>query len=101
SFRVDGMTAEEMAEYKAQAEAELAAAEEEAARKAAEEAARKKVYIVNAGANIRSGPDSSYSKIHYAYKGDSFPLLGEEGNWYKIDVNGQTGYVSKGLCEVR
>ena len=101
SFRVDGMTAEEMAEYKAQAEAELAAAEEEAARKAAEEAARKKVYIVNAGANIRSGPDAGTAKVKTALKGDRFPLLGEENNWYKIDVNGQTGYVSKGLCEVR
>ena len=113
SFRVDGMTADEMTAHKAQAEADLAVAiaaqeeaerlaQEEAARKAAEEAARKRVYITaSGGCNIRSGPDASYAKISYGYTGDSFPYLGTEGNWHKIEVNGQTGYVSKGMCEVR
>jgi len=113
SFRVDGMTADEMGAHKAQAEADLAVAiaaqeeaerlaQEEAARKAAEEATRKRVYITaSGGCNIRSGPDTSYAKISYGYNGDSFPYLGTEGNWHKIEVNGQTGYVSKGMCEVR
>lgn len=102
SFRVDGMTAEEMDEYKAQKEGELAAAIAEAERIAAEEAARQRVYITAAnGANIRSGPDASHSRVAYGSQGDSFPFLGEENGWYKIDVNGQTGYVSKGLGEVK
>ena len=98
SFRVDGMSAGEMAAYKAQAEVEL-----EAAIAAAEEAAAAQQYVVikNTSANIRSGPDTSYGRIATAVKGDRFPLLGEEGTWYKIDVNGQTGYVSKGLCELK
>lgn len=111
SFRVDGITAEEMAEYKAQAEAELAAIfapavqapDTEAAAEetpAEEDAAQKYVVITNSSANIRSGPDAGTAKVKTGLKGDRFPLLGEENNWYKIDVDGKTAYVSKGLTTV-
>ena len=59
------------------------------------------ITIINSSANIRSGPDASYSKVKTAVKGDTFPLLGEENGWYMIDVNGTTGYVSKKLCEIQ
>ncbi|MBQ4074865.1 MAG: SH3 domain-containing protein [Clostridia bacterium] len=111
SFQVDGMTAEEMAEYKAQAEAELAAIfatsvqapDTEAAAEetpAEEDTAQKYVVITNSSANIRSGPDAGTAKVKTGLKGDRFPLLGEENNWYKIDVDGKTAYVSKGLTTV-
>lgn len=93
SFRIDGVSDEEMA---ADAEAARIAAEEAAAKAAAQ----KYIVIKNSTANIRSGPSSDYDRITTAYKGDTFPLLGEEGTWYKIEVNGQTAYVSKGLCEI-
>lgn len=63
--------------------------------------AEKQVIITNSSANIRSGPDGSAAKLTTARQGDTFPLLGEEGNWYKIDVNGQTGYVTKNLSKVQ
>lgn len=90
SFRVDGVPEEDMA------------ADTEAARAAAEEAAAQKYIVIKNGtANIRSGPGSDHDRITTAKQGDTFPLLGEEGTWYMIEVNGQTAYVSKGLCEIK
>ena len=63
--------------------------------------ADKYVIITNSSANIRSGPDGSATKIKTAMKGETFPLIGEEGNWYMIDVNGQTGYVTKSLSAIK
>ena len=94
TFRIDGVTEEEMA---ADAEAARIAAEEAAARAAAQ----KYIVIKNGTANIRTGPSSDYDRITTAKKGDVFPLMGEEGTWYMIEVNGQTAYVSKGLCEIK
>lgn len=94
SFRIDGVTEEEMA---ADAEAARIAAEEAAAKAATQ----KYIVIKNGTANIRSGPSSDYDRITTAKQGDVFPLMGEEGTWYMIEVNGQTAYVSKGLCEIK
>lgn len=85
SFRLDGVSEEQMA---ADAAANAASVQQY-------------VIITNTSVNLRSGPDASYTKIGVAYEGDSFPLLGESGNWYMIDVNGQTGYVSKNLSTVK
>lgn len=83
-------------------EAADADADAEAARIAAEQAAAQKyVVITNSSANIRSGPDGSAAKIITARQGDTFPLIREEGNWYVIDVNGQTGYVTKSLSAIQ
>lgn len=90
SFRIDGVTEEQMA------------ADAEAARIAAEQAAMQKyVVITNSSANIRSGPGGDYDKVTTARQGDTFPLIGEDGNWYIIDVNGQTGYVTKSLSAIQ
>lgn len=94
SFLLDGVTEEQMA---ADAEAARIAAEEAAAKAAAQ----KYIVITGDSANIRSGPGSDHSKVTTARKGDTFPLLGQEGTWYKIDVNGQIGYVAQGLCKVK
>lgn len=59
------------------------------------------VVITGDSANIRTGPSTDYQKIHTGLKGDEFPYLGESGNWYMIDVNGQTGYVSMGLSDIK
>lgn len=59
------------------------------------------VIITNSSANIRSGPDGSAAKLITAKQGDTFPLIGEDGNWYIIDVNGQTGYVTKSLSAIQ
>lgn len=44
---------------------------------------------------VRSGPGKSYSEIGKATPGDKYKYLGEEGEWFKIDFNGQEGWVSK------
>lgn len=59
------------------------------------------IVITNGTANIRAKADSKSDRITTAKKGDTFLLLGEEGTWYKIEINGQTAYVSQGLCEIR
>lgn len=59
------------------------------------------VVITNSSANVRSGPGGDYAKVTTARQGDTFPLIGEEGSWYIIDVNGQTGYVTKSLSAIQ
>ena len=81
-------------------EAEEAPAAEETS--AAEEAAPTQFIVITGdSANIRSGPGSDHSKVATARKGDTFPMLGQEGTWYKIEVNGQEAYVAQGLCKVK
>lgn len=59
------------------------------------------VIITNSNANIRSGPDGSAPRLGNAVYGEVFPYLGESGNWYMIDVCGQTGYVVKELSALQ
>lgn len=44
--------------------------------------------------NVRSGPGTSYSIITSMKKGQSAVKTGVSGSWYKVSVNGKTGYVS-------
>lgn len=59
------------------------------------------VTITGNGVNIRKGATTDAPVLTKGNKGDTFPYLGESGAWYKIDVNGQTGYVSMGLAEIK
>lgn len=43
---------------------------------------------------VRSGPGISHSEIGRATPGDKYTYLGKQGDWFKIDFNGQTGWVS-------
>ena len=36
--------------------------------------------------NVRSGPGTNYSKIGRVYSGESYPLLQEQDQWYKIRI---------------
>lgn len=45
--------------------------------------------------NIRSGPGTNYSVIGGCVSGTTVSLIGENGNWYNISVNGVVGYMSK------
>ncbi|HWR22573.1 MAG TPA: SH3 domain-containing protein [Feifaniaceae bacterium] len=45
-------------------------------------------------ANFRSGPGSSFPVIAELEAGTPLKLLSAEGNWYKAEANGLTGYVS-------
>lgn len=55
----------------------------------------KKYAIVTASAlNVRSGPSTKNHKVGLVVKGTKLTVLGQSGDWYKIEYKGITGYVS-------
>ena len=50
--------------------------------------------------NVRSGPGTGYSRIGSLANGATVTILGSSGNWYQINYNGRTGYVSKDYVTV-
>lgn len=98
SFRVDGITEEDM---RATAEAAAAARAEAEAQAAAEAAAQKYVVITADSGKIRTEASISGGLIKTAYKGETFELIREEGDWYIVDVNGRTGYIHKGVSAIQ
>ena len=57
----------------------------------------KKGQVINAsaGLRVRSEANTNSSILGYLYTGDKVDITGESGNWYKINYNGKTAYVSK------
>lgn len=53
------------------------------------------VYDVNTYLNVRSGASKSYSVIGKLKNNQQVTITGESGNWYQINYNGSTAYVSK------
>ena len=53
--------------------------------------------------NVRSGPDTSYSILDVATPNDHLPVTGRtlDGNWWRVDHGGETGWVSAGISNVR
>ncbi|QWG47453.1 peptidoglycan endopeptidase [Bacillus mycoides] len=52
-------------------------------------------YTVNASVlHVRAGSSTSHDIISRVYNGQSLNVIGEENGWFKINHNGQTGYVS-------
>ncbi|MDD4752629.1 MAG: SH3 domain-containing protein, partial [Desulfitobacteriaceae bacterium] len=50
--------------------------------------------------NVRSGPDTSFSKISSLEKGTRLPLLLHEKGWYQVKLaSGNTGWVADWLAE--
>lgn len=46
--------------------------------------------------NVRSGPSTGYSVIHALWNGNQVKVIGNSGNWYKIQLSdGRTGWVSR------
>ncbi len=51
--------------------------------------------------NIRSLPSSTSEVITNASEGDKFPVLSEEGDWYRIQMaDNSTGYIHKSLLSL-
>lgn len=46
------------------------------------------------GLNVRTGPGLAHDKIGVIRPGTQYGVVGEQGGWYAIEYNGQTGYVS-------
>ena len=52
-------------------------------------------YKVNASVlHVRAGSSTSHDIISRVYNGQSLNVIGEENGWFKININGQTGFVS-------
>lgn len=50
-------------------------------------------------ARMRSSASSSASVIELISMGEEVEITGEDGDWYKVKYNGQTGYISKSLID--
>lgn len=56
--------------------------------------------IVNTpAARVREKPSTNSEIIETIYEDDEVEIVEEEDNWYKVKVNGNTGYVSKPLIK--
>ncbi len=52
-------------------------------------------YTVNTSVlHVRAGSNTSHDIISRVYNGQSLNVIGEENGWFKININGQTGFVS-------
>ncbi|WIY62970.1 enterotoxin EntFM [Bacillus arachidis] len=45
--------------------------------------------------NVRTGPSASHTVLGTVSKGQTVQVVGEVQDWFKINYNGETGYVSK------
>lgn len=79
SFRLDGVTEEDMA---ADAQADY-------------------VVITADSGKIRTEASISGGLIKTAYKGETFELIEQSGDWYIVNVNGRTGYIHKGVAAIQ
>lgn len=59
------------------------------------------VVITADTASVRKEASLSGAMIRKAVKGESFEYLGEEGNFYILMIDGQQGYVAKGVAEIQ
>ena len=50
--------------------------------------------------NIRSAANTSASKVTVLNKGDVVEIIGIDDGWYKISVNGKTGYIRSDYMDV-
>lgn len=59
------------------------------------------VVITADSGKIRTEASVSGGLIRTAYKGETFELIREEGDWYVVDVNGRTGYIHQGVAGIQ
>lgn len=51
-------------------------------------------YVSAEGLRVRKEPTTDSEEIDSLSKNDKVKIIGQTGNWYKIDLDGETGYVS-------
>ncbi len=61
---------------------------------------QQQVGSVQTGVNVRQGPGTSYDSVAKIREGETCTVLGEDGDWYKVLKDGETGYVLKELLTV-
>lgn len=55
------------------------------------------MYVTGSSIYVRSGPGTNYEIVTSLIRGNSVKAVAETSQWYKVEVNGQTGYISKSL----
>ncbi len=55
---------------------------------------------IDAMVNVRMQPNTDSRKLGRLNKGEGCQIIGESGDWWQIDYNGENGYVLKELMEV-
>lgn len=56
--------------------------------------------VVNTPAvRVRQKASTDSEVLTKAYEGEKLEILGEEGDWYKVKINGKTGYTRKDLIK--
>ena len=51
-------------------------------------------YVMTEGLRVRKGPSTDSEEITSLSKNDQVEIIGQEGKWYKINIDGETGYIS-------
>lgn len=51
-------------------------------------------YVSAEGLRVREEPSTDSKELDSLSKNDEVKIIGQTGNWYKIKINGKTGYVS-------
>ena len=51
-------------------------------------------YVSAEGLRVRKEPSTDSEELDSLSKNDKVKIIGQTGNWYKIDLNGEIGYVS-------
>lgn len=57
-----------------------------------------RIIITAASARIRTGPGVNSPYLCTVRQGESFPVLGVMGDWYIVDCDGRTGFVSMSVA---
>jgi len=50
--------------------------------------------------NVRSGPGLSHEQVGQVHKGESYPVVKQQGNWVQIRMDSKKGWVAKWLVDV-
>lgn len=56
--------------------------------------------IPNTLVNVRSGAGTTFQRIGAASPANSYVYLGETGNWFEVDFNGRSGFISKDFASL-
>ena len=58
---------------------------------------KKVMYVNSASIYVRKGPGTEYQYIDTLVLNNSVTVIAEIGDWYKVEVDGNTGYIAKRL----
>lgn len=59
------------------------------------------VVITADSARIRTEQSVSGGLIKTAYRGETYELIKQSGDWYVVKVDGRTGYIHKGVAAIQ